>query len=400
MPTTQTNVVLDSPAAPPQQSLHIKGKHSNSSLLCVANARASSGFAWTFIGQLYAAVGNRMAEHGGRASVTYYSLNEALPMYEGTSVEPVEFRFTFGGLAGMYRALRFVRQRRVTILYLSDHPAWSLAYIPLRLAGVRRIVVHDHTSGDRDRPTGMRRMVKSVRHLIPGCTADAVIAVSDFVAARAREVSMVPPERVHRVWNSVAAPAVSRSEARKRLCAALGVPADRPIVACAARAFEYKGVHHLLRAFDRLDTDSTLVYFGRGPKLEEWRELRDNLASRDRIIFAGYRSDAPELMAGVDVAVVPSVWAEAFGMAALEPMAAGVPVVVSHVGGLSEVVADGETGIHVPPGDVDALAAALEDLLSDATMRRRMGRAGRERAARLFSRDQAVDALERIVLRH
>jgi starch synthase len=86
------------------------------------------------------------------------------------------------------------------------------------------------------------------------------------------------------------------------------------------------------------------------------------------------------------VVVCPS-YREGFGVACLEAMAHGRPVVASAVGGLLDLVVDGETGIHVPPGDVPALRSAIGRLLGDRELRRRMGEAGRRRAAEHFSWD-------------
>ena len=94
-------------------------------------------------------------------------------------------------------------------------------------------------------------------------------------------------------------------------------------------------------------------------------------------------------------AVVPSVWPEPFGLVAAEAMAAGKPVVASAVGGLAELVQDGITGIHVPPGDVTALRHALERIVADAPLRARLGAAGRERA-QAYSSDVVVGLWEQV----
>ena len=91
-------------------------------------------------------------------------------------------------------------------------------------------------------------------------------------------------------------------------------------------------------------------------------------------------AEALALYQGADIAVVPSLWREPFGLVAVEAMAAGLPVVASDTGGLSDIVRPGQTGLLVPPGDAAALAAALETLLDDAALRARMGAAGRIQA--------------------
>jgi glycosyltransferase involved in cell wall biosynthesis len=102
------------------------------------------------------------------------------------------------------------------------------------------------------------------------------------------------------------------------------------------------------------------------------------------VLFAGYRDDVPALLAGCDVFCLPSRM-EGMPLVVLEAMAQGKPVVATAVGGTGELVVDGETGVLVPPDDVDALAGALARLLSDSELARRMGEAGRARVERDFS---------------
>ncbi len=104
----------------------------------------------------------------------------------------------------------------------------------------------------------------------------------------------------------------------------------------------------------------------------------------DRVRFAGFRSDLPALLPGVDVVVHPAQ-REGLGVALLEAMSAGVPVVASRAGGIVDVIRDGVDGLLVPPGDGTALAAALDRMLADEPWRRAIGSAARQRIADRFS---------------
>jgi glycosyltransferase involved in cell wall biosynthesis len=141
-----------------------------------------------------------------------------------------------------------------------------------------------------------------------------------------------------------------------------------------------------------------LVYMGDGPQFAEVQQVRETLPHRDDIVLTGYRRDAGALIAGADVCAMPSLWQDALPLAVMQPMALARPVVASAVGGIPEMIVDGETGLLVPPGDVDALASALGRLLADPERRDRFGRAGRERVATLFTPEGQMQALASIVM--
>ncbi len=374
-------------------------------LLCVANYPANTGYAWGFIEGLYAGLADRVAAAGGRTYVAYPAIAAPPRTLAGSAAEPVVLEFGLDTPRCIRATVGFVRRAHVRVLYLADHPAWHPAYALLRLAGVRRIVVHDHTSGERTPPAGLKRLAKAWSRRVSPMLADDVVAVSDYVARRKIEVDLVPPARVRRIHNSLELPAPDPA-APARLRAFLGLPPDVPVVACASRATAEKGVHHLLRAFDTLvaaqggsaGEPPVLLYLGDGPALGDLEALCASLASRDRIVLAGHQPDAAALLGGADIAVVPSIWQEAFGLAALEPMARGVPVIATRAGGLPEVVEDGVTGVLVAPGSEPELAAALARLLADPAERRRLGQSGAARARARFGRRAQLDALQPLVM--
>jgi glycosyltransferase involved in cell wall biosynthesis len=253
----------------------------------------------------------------------------------------------------------------------------------------------------------VKRLIKDTRHrLLPGGMADRVLAVSDFVALRKVEVDLVPARRVTRIWNSVDVPErVPDDGERGRIRGRFGLSTTRPLVICVGRAAREKGIHHLFRAFDALldeaefaaeEARPVLLYLGDGPAMREIRALRHELAHVEDIRLGGYVEGAAEIVGAADLAVVPSTWAEAFGLAALEPLSRGVPVVASNVGGLPEVVRHGVDGLLVPPGDEVGLARALYKLLLDPELRQEMGARGRERAQSEFSRRVQLDHLEEV----
>jgi glycosyltransferase involved in cell wall biosynthesis len=122
------------------------------------------------------------------------------------------------------------------------------------------------------------------------------------------------------------------------------------------------------------------------------------LADKGAMIFTGFRTEIPEVMAALDILAFPS-HAEAFGDVLIEAMAMKLPIVSTNCDGVIEIVVDEETGIQVPPRDAPALSSALTRLVQDEQLRRSLGEAGRRRAEKMFDLKQRTDTLEGLYAR-
>ena len=280
-----------------------------------------------------------------------------------------------GGWRDVAGALRFARALRGAGVELvhQHYGGASMRLLARRLAGAP-VLLHCHA----------RTLAESARPepaVLGTRGADLVVANSRATAACVRGA----PAEV--VYPGVRVPAALPERD----------PADGVVIGFAGRLVALKGVHVLLRAFARLAAElpeARLEIGGEGPEEEALRRQAAALGVGERVAFRGWCSDVAAEMRGWDVAVLPSL-EEAFGLAAAEAMACGVPVVASRVGGLPEVVVEGETGFLVAAGDAEALRARLRELAADPALRRAMGAAGHDRARRCFSVAEFVGEMER-----
>ncbi len=189
-------------------------------------------------------------------------------------------------------------------------------------------------------------------------------------------------------------PGAGRAATRREL----GVPLTQPVLLTIGSLIHRKGIDVLLDALAILKTAGVqplLWIAGEGPERARLVAQVEHLDLVDQVCFLGRRDDVGGLLAAADVFVMPSR-SEGLGVAALEAMAASRPVVATRVGGLREAVIDGKTGLLVPPESPAALAAGLEQLVYDPSLRERLGAAGPSRIAEAYLPEPMVAAYEQV----
>jgi len=180
----------------------------------------------------------------------------------------------------------------------------------------------------------------------------------------------------------------------------------KPVTIGIVKTLEKKyGIELLIRAFAQIHArhpEASLMIVGDGGEYKPLKALSQNLGLSAKIRFCGFveNPDVPDLLNRMDIFAVPSVSpSETFGVAAVEASACGLPVVASRIGGLPEVVCDGKTGLLIPSGDVDALARALEQLIMDPDLRKRLGDAGRGFVVEKYPWKESVRRMETLYIR-
>ncbi len=276
-------------------------------------------------------------------------------------------------------ALRFRRalcRCRYTIFH--QHFGARSARWLLRTATRASLIVHLHalTLG----PGKSRHL----RTIVAG--ADKVLATSRAVA---EQVALACPEVVY-PGVSIPGGAVNRARARQEK----GVG----IIGTACRLVPLKGLTRLIQAFATIHAEFPKLRVeiaGEGPERGSLEAQVESLELGGCVTFLGWQSDLVPVLKRWHIFVLPSLQ-EGFGIAALEAMATGLPVVASAVGGLPELIEHGRTGWLVPPGDSTALAIRLGELVSNPALRSEMGVAGATRARDNFSVDRMVAGISRI----
>ena len=281
-------------------------------------------------------------------------------------------------VAAFWRLVRFFRRTRPQVVHAFLYHAYVITPLAARLASVPLVVAGRRSMSDFKEG---RRLLLAVERLATAMT-DVIVANAEAVAGDVFRHEWTSPSKVVVIRNGLPPAAFDLPDPAP-------LTTDVPVVLCVANLIAYKGHAYLLEAIQRLaraGVPCTLVLVGEGPLRQEL-EARAATTGQD-VRFLGQRRDVPALLARADVVALPSL-TEGLSNALTEAMAAGCPIVVTDAGGNAEAV--GETGLLVPPRDPAALASALERLLTDDELARRLGRAATNRARLEFSAEVLIE---------
>jgi glycosyltransferase involved in cell wall biosynthesis len=273
-----------------------------------------------------------------------------------------------------------IHRHRVHLIHVNSYVPGNYARLAAALMQVPIVIDHWHGFTRFNRK---RRLICRVL----GRFTDLSIAVSQGVKDYLLEQIGLDPAKVRVVPNGVDVAAIDAARPGPLVRRELGLPDNVPVIGLVGRLDHWgKGHKELFTAMVRIRGRHPVqaLIVGGGRRTPEVRQLADSLGLADAVHFLGQRRDVPDLLNAMDVFVLPS-YSEGVSLALLEAMAAGRPVIATAVGGLPEVVTDGDTGLLIPPRDADALAQALERLLADPAWARQLGANARNHVREHYS---------------
>jgi glycosyltransferase involved in cell wall biosynthesis len=217
---------------------------------------------------------------------------------------------------------------------------------------------------------------------------ETIVACSESVKEFTARQGRIPERKFTVIYNAVDPAKFEPERDREPVLADLGIDPDATVLITVGSLSEQKGQEYLIRAVAKLDDSIHLLIAGGGSRESDLRSLTADLGVSDRIHLHGKRRDIPDLLGASDVFVFPSLW-EGFGIAVAEAMIMELPVVVSDIKPLREIVSD-DAGVFVPPRDPDALAKGIKRLVDDPERAQELAEAGRRRVEDQFSVETLV----------
>ena len=291
-------------------------------------------------------------------------------------------------LRAIVRLIAFMREENFDIVHTHMSKAALLGGLAAKIVGVRVVLNTAHNFGWLALPNPVaKRVFWFYDKLLFAITLSRLVTISrnqenEIVAAK-----LIPRRRVQTVLNGVDAVELRRLASTGVSRADLGVRDDEVLFVTVARLVWFKTVDVLIEAVALLGpraANARFIIAGDGDKMPMLSKLIEERGLVGRVQLLGPRFDIPRLLAISDIFALSSA-SEGMPISIMEAMALSLPVVSTAVDGTPEVVADGETGLLVPPNAPAAFADALGKLLSDSALRKAMGEKGRLRVERLFT---------------
>lgn len=289
--------------------------------------------------------------------------------------DPPDVLHTHGGVAGLYGRLA-ARRAKVRAVVHTIHGIHYLHY----------------------RNTALRWVYAALERYCSRFT-DTVVLVSEGDLAEAKRRRLAPEAKLKLVLNGVDVSRLGTEEFRAK-AGELGLRLNLrpPVVGTVARLHRQKGVIHFMRAAVALrdsHPEAQMVVVGGGGLEAKLRAEAKKIGLDRRFAILGERPDARELLSLFDVFVLPSLW-EGLPLVLIEAAALGKPIVATDIDGNRDIIADGETGLLVPPGDPAAIASAAGRLLDDPALSARLAARARAEIPPRFGLDRMVRAYEEV----
>jgi len=307
---------------------------------------------------------------------------------------PVDFSNRFNP-AIMFRLIKIIKDHKIDIVHGQGARAEFFARLASGLFCRTRYVSTIAMPVEGYDVGPMKRLLYKSLDRFTEKFVDYFLVVSSVLEQAMIQGHGIPREKVIKIYNGIETDHYKPHDqevGRRRVRQEYSVNDREILIGSLGRLVWQKGFEYFLRSIPILIQDIAKVKFmlvGEGPLRQELERLAISLGIRDRLVFTGYRSDIRDMMAAMDVVVIPSIL-EGFPMITLEAMAMEKPIVATAIDGIMEQITDGKEGLLIAPKSPPALAQAVKRLVDDTDYARSLGINARAKVVRDFSVDKMI----------
>ncbi|WP_218352563.1 glycosyltransferase family 4 protein [Alteromonas lipotrueiana] len=364
-------------------------------ILCVANWKSDVGYAWWLMESYWVKISEMYAKQYDTL-LAYPEINSVPEAIEHSDITYFQHTFRATSFDDIKRNIALIKKYNIKVLYLSDYGVSSPAFALYRMAGVEKIIVHDHTPGLRSKATGLKKQLKKIKANLPLLRADAAFGATSFVTRRLTETACFDASRCYTVQNGIL-PFNATATSKDRWHQLVG-DTNAKVIVTAARANRYKGIDFALKTIANLvhtHNQINIVYLlcGDGPDLEGFKQQAKALNIEAYCRFPGRVNNASELLGYCYVGFQPAQGEVGYSLSILEYMYAGLPVIVPDNVSVCEATENNKTGAIYPSADDELAAKAIAGYLDNTDRQQQHGAMAKQTVEQCFTLQATHQAL-------
>ena len=361
-------------------------------ILLVANYPSDVGYAWWLMENFWSQIAHYFDAKGAKCFLIYPEINSVPSVISKSPIKLIEHDYSSDTHEARDKLKKIIQENEISNLYLTDRAYTNSNYAQFRKCGIKKIVMHDHQPGERTKPNLIRYMVKKILHSLPSRICDKYIGVSKFVYNRFLNDVVLPKSKCDYVLNGIVPIDLENPEI-KDIRKEFNLADDAIVAVTIARATMYKGIDFMIECLNVLVNEDKIqnlyiVYIGDGPAIDTFKDMVSKYNLEKYFIFAGRRNDVRELLPSCDIALHASK-GEAFSLAILEYLSAGLATIIPDNCGNNEAVEHNQTGLLYKTGDVPAASKLLRNVVQDEALRKNLGNNAADSVLKKFSLDRA-----------
>jgi glycosyltransferase involved in cell wall biosynthesis len=371
-------------------------KNSAGNLLLVSNYPSDTAYAWWLMEYFWVSIAEHFNKLGNDIYLAYPEVKTVSNKITASPLKVVELTIPWQNADQKSAACRFIQENNISTIYFTDQAYFKFQYPLMRHYGVRHIINHDHTPGDRAPVGGLKGALKMIKNTLPWFTADSVLCVSKYMRERNITNTRIPAHKCHVVQNGIQ-PVNCDQHQNPLLKEELGINDESLLVITTGRADPYKRFNFIIDTANELVQQSpeckvTFLLIGDGPAMQDLEKQIRSLKLEDTVHLAGYRNDVRDILCISDIAMHAAM-GEGFSLSIIEYMSAGLPVLVPDIPSVSQAVTHNKTGLIYKKDDPKDAAIYIEELANNEKLRLAMGCTAKGVANNNYSLEQCTRTL-------
>lgn len=365
-------------------------------LLLVSNYPSDTAYAWWLMEHFWISIAEHFTKLGCNVYLAYPEVTTVSETITNAAIEVIELTIPWTTSAQSSRARHFLREKNISFIYFTDQRYFNFQYTMMRHYGVRHIVVHDHTPGDRPPVRGLKGALKAAKNILPWVTADRILCVSPLMRERNITNARIPEHKCSVVQNGIQ-PVDCKQNNHVDIRESIGVNNKSLLVTITGRADPYKRFDFIIESAKQLkirspECDVIFLLIGDGPAIHQLENQIRKYKLEKTVKLLGFRNDVRRILCVSDIAFHAAL-GEGFSLSIIEYMSAGLPVLVPDIPSVSQAITHNKTGLIYKKDDPKAAALYIMELANNEKHRLAMGSAAKTEANDSYSLEQCTRSL-------